>query len=98
MATLFRTEFIELAYHAATYVFISVLRSIELAHYLAAIPMVRARRSRVLFGHIIKILILLRIRALFATLFRTEFLELVFYAATLLKSESGNLAYYLATL
>ena len=63
MATLFRSDFVEIAYYAATYVFISVLRSIELAQYLATLLKGRVRKPRVY-----------------------------------LKSESGNLAYYLATL
>ena len=63
--------------------------------------MVRARRARVLFGHIIKMLILLRIRALLATLFRTDFSELAYYAATyvlILGLRSIELAQYLVTL
>ena len=101
LATFFRTEFLELAYYAATYVFISGLRSIVHAQYLATLLNVRFRKSRVLFGHFIKILILLRIRALLATLFRIEFLELAYYAATyvfILVVRSIELVHYLAIL
>ena len=63
-ATLFRSGFVELAYCAVSFVTISVLTSIELAHYLATLLKVRVRKSRVLLGNFIKILILLRIRAL----------------------------------
>ena len=56
--------FVELAYHAASFVTISVLRSIELAHYLATLLNVRLRRARALLGHCIEILILLGIRPL----------------------------------
>ena len=73
---------LELEYHEATYVFILVLRSIELAQCLGTLLKVRVRKSRVLFGDFIKILILLRIRTLLATLFSTEFIEHAHYAAT----------------
>ena len=82
MATLFRTELIELAYHEATYVFILVLRCIELVHYFATLLKVTVRESRLLLGHFIKILIIIRIRPLLGHSFRIEFLELPYYAAT----------------
>ena len=50
--------------------FISILRSIDLAHYLITLLKVRDRKSRVLLGHFIKILILLSIRALLGHTFQ----------------------------
>ena len=60
---------------------------------------VRVRKFRVLLGHFIKIIILLRIRALLCRLTLSQSPEISrITCPPYLKSESGNLAYYLATL
>ena len=91
------------------------MRSIELAHYLITLLKVRVRKSRVLLGHIRKILILLGIRVLLGHLTLSQSSEISriswpLYNNSLtpqnssitwppyLQSESGNLAYYLASL
>ena len=51
-----------LAYYLA--ILENFLYSYEFAYYLATLLKVRVRKSRALLGHFIKILILLRIRAL----------------------------------
>ena len=70
LASFYRSGFVELAYCAASFVTISVLTSIQLAYYLATLLKVRVRKSRVLLGHFMKILILLRIRALLGHYFQ----------------------------
>ena len=99
MATLFRTDFVYLTYYEDTYVFISNLRAIDLAHYLSTLLKVRVRKFRVLLGHFIKIIILLRIRALLCRLTLSQSPEISRITwPPCSKSKSGNPAYYLATL
>ena len=45
MASLFRSDFVQLAYYTAIHVFISVLTSIELVHYLATLFKLRVRSA-----------------------------------------------------